>query len=67
MSLKDISKVILESNKIGIAFHASPDGDAIGSTLALYHGLKELGKDVYILSKEVVPDNLAFFTRFRRN
>ncbi len=60
MSLKDISKVILESNKIGIAFHASPDGDAIGSTLALYHGLKELGKDVYILSKEVVPDNLAF-------
>ena len=46
MSLKDISKVILESNKIGIAFHASPDGDAIGSTLALYHGLKELGKDV---------------------
>lgn len=60
MSLKDIAKVILESNTIGISFHASPDGDATGSALALYNALKELGKDVYILSKEEVPEGFAF-------
>ncbi|MGG7175983.1 DHH family phosphoesterase [Clostridium paraputrificum] len=60
MTFKDISKVILESNRIGLTFHTSPDGDAIGSTLGLLNGLKELGKDVYIISREVIPDNLSF-------
>lgn len=60
MSLKDISKVILESNKIALTFHTSPDGDAIGSTLGLLNGLRELGKEVYIVSRDVIPDNLSF-------
>lgn len=60
MSLKDIAKVILEGNKIGLTFHVSPDGDAIGSTLGLLNGLRELGKDVYVISREVIPDNLSF-------
>lgn len=60
MSLKDIAKVILEANKIGLTFHVSPDGDAIGSTLGLLNGLRELGKDVYVISREVIPDNLSF-------
>ena len=60
MTLKEISKVILESNKIGLTFHTSPDGDAMGSTLGLLNGLRALGKDVYIVSREVIADNLSF-------
>lgn len=60
MALKDIKKIIIEANKIGITFHTSPDGDAIGSTLGLLNGLRELGKDVYVISKDSVPENLMF-------
>ena len=60
MEIKDIAKIILESNKIGIAFHTAPDGDAIGSTLGLLGALKQLNKDVYVISREIVPDNLSF-------
>jgi len=62
MTLREISKVIIESNKIGITFHTSPDGDAIGSALALLNGLREIGKDVYIISREVIPDYLSFLS-----
>lgn len=60
MELKEISKVIINANKIGITFHTSPDGDAIGSALGLLNGLRELGKDSYIISREVISDNLSF-------
>ncbi|MCR4944068.1 MAG: bifunctional oligoribonuclease/PAP phosphatase NrnA [Clostridium sp.] len=60
MALQEISKVILNSSKIGLTFHASPDGDAIGSTLGLLNGLREMGKDAYIISEEVIPDYLSF-------
>lgn len=60
MTLKEISKIILESNKIGLTFHTSPDGDAIGSTLGLLNGLREIGKEVYVMSREVIPNNLSF-------
>lgn len=43
--LQDISKVILDSKKIGITYHVSPDGDAVGSALALLNGLRTLKKE----------------------
>lgn len=60
MKISDIAKVILEANKIGLTFHTSPDGDAIGSTLGLLNALREIGKDAYIISREVIPYNLSF-------
>lgn len=60
MSLLDISKKILSSKKIGITYHASPDGDAVGSALALLIGLRALNKDAYIISKDVISENLTF-------
>lgn len=44
----------------GITCHTSPDGDALGSVLALTQGLRKLGKDAYILSKDKLPDNFSF-------
>ena len=58
--LQDISKVILDSKKIGITYHVSPDGDAVGSALALLNGLRTLKKDAYLISKDIISENLQF-------
>ena len=60
MTLSQIAKFILEGKKIGITYHVSPDGDAVGSVLALFNALKSLNKDCYILSKDTLSDNLKF-------
>lgn len=50
---KIISK-IKESQKIAILSHIMPDGDNIGSSLALYTALERIGKQVaYILDDEI--------------
>lgn len=59
-TLKEISEVILNSNKIGITYHVSPDGDAVGSALALLNSLKLLGKDTYLISKDIISENLQY-------
>jgi phosphoesterase RecJ-like protein len=58
--MNDILSKIKDSNSISITCHTSPDGDALGSVLALASGLKQLGKEVTILSKEDVTSNLPF-------
>lgn len=60
MSMEEIKNSILNSNKIGITFHTSPDGDAAGSALGLLNGLRALGKSSYITSRDVIQDNLSF-------
>jgi len=60
MSLNKIKDIILSAKKIGITYHASPDGDAVGSVLALINGLRAINKKCYVISKEAVPENLKF-------
>ena len=50
-------KIIDESNTIYIVAHINPDGDAIGSTFAIYFALKKMGKNV----KVVMPDHSTVF------
>jgi phosphoesterase RecJ-like protein len=45
---------------IGILSHRRPDGDAIGSCLALAGALAALGKEVHIVNDDAVPDGLRF-------
>ena len=52
IELDSIIEVINKTKKIGIFTHISPDGDAIGSSLALYLGLKKLGKQVDVIVDE---------------
>ena len=40
---------INESKKITVTTHRKPDGDAIGSVVALYRALHSIGKDVEVL------------------
>ena len=46
IGLGDIKKYLEKAENILITSHIHPDGDAIGSCLALYHVLKNMGKEV---------------------
>ena len=46
-----------DAKKVMITMHQKPDGDAMGSTLALYHLLIKLGHQVQVIS----PTNWASF------
>ena len=52
MTLDDIKAQIDKANSIVVLAHEDPDGDAIGSSLAMYHALKSLDKDVDIIIPE---------------
>ncbi len=43
-----------------ILTHENPDGDALGSAMALYLFLKKQGKDVYVGCKDKIPHFLDF-------
>ena len=54
-------KSLLETpKKITIVPHRNPDGDAMGSTLALYHTLKQLQHDVVVMAPNEFPDFLSW-------
>ena len=42
--MENLINLIKESSMIGITYHTSPDGDALGSTIALYKALNKLNK-----------------------
>lgn len=50
------------ANTILLGSHYNPDGDAIGSVLALGTALEHLGKKVTIFSRDGVPKNLRFLS-----
>ncbi len=49
MTLDDILEEINKADKIAILTHENPDGDAMGSSLAMYHALKNYGKNPDII------------------
>ena len=58
--LLQTKKQIEKAQKIVIVTHISPDGDALGSSLGLYHYLRSLGKD----AKVVVPNAFPYFLKW---
>lgn len=58
--------LIQENNSFLISGHINPEGDSIGSSLALALGLKQLGKkDICVISRDPVPENLEFLPHAR--
>ncbi len=53
--------ILLKTEQNFVLFgHVNPDGDAIGSTLALYHYLKSLGHNVSV----IMPNDFTDFLKF---
>ncbi len=59
-TFSEIAQALREHNSFVVMSHVRPDGDAIGSQLALGHALEQLGKTVYYVNEDGLPDNLAF-------
>jgi len=57
---KELSKQFSLSENILLICHINPDGDAIGSQLALYHYLKAMGKDVNMMAPNYLQEFLKW-------
>lgn len=55
-----LTDLFLENSRFLITSHLRPDGDAIGSQLALAGILEELGKETVIQNEAPVPKNFSF-------
>ena len=59
-SLDHAEKWLERAKKIVIVSHVSPDGDAIGSSLGLWHFLNSQDKDVTVIVPNAFPDFLRW-------
>ncbi len=58
--VKQIMGAIDKANSILITTHVSPDGDAIGSSLALFNFIKNKGKKVRV----IVPNSFPYYLKW---
>lgn len=56
----ELKELIRNAKHIVITTHINPDGDAIGSSLGLYHYLKNAGKNVDVIIPNALPSFLSF-------
>ncbi len=59
--LEAIANVVATGQRFIVAAHVKPDGDSIGSQLALAFALRALGKQVRVISRDSVPEPLQAF------
>jgi phosphoesterase RecJ-like protein len=52
---------ILKRHRFVLTSHVRPDGDAIGSQLAMAYALRHLGKEVRIVNRDAAPPPLQVF------
>ncbi len=58
--LEAVCRIFREKDRFLVACHENPEGDAIGSELALALALRKMGKTVTVLNADPVPENLRF-------
>jgi bifunctional oligoribonuclease and PAP phosphatase NrnA len=66
IEINKIKAVFEEPRNIAIITHKNPDGDAIGSSMALYHYLKNLGHSVSVVTPNDYPDNLKWIPGYAK-
>jgi bifunctional oligoribonuclease and PAP phosphatase NrnA len=57
----EVADAIRQRQGFVVVSHARPDGDAVGSSLAMAYALKSLGKDVRVVSRDAPPPPLLVF------
>ena len=53
--INKIKGILKSVKRVVITTHKSPDGDAIGSSLALFHYLEKIGKEVNVIVPDAFP------------
>lgn len=64
--VREAKQKILGAKTIVISGHINPDGDSIGSLLAMGLGLEKLGKTIYMISCDGAPKKYRFLPGARR-
>lgn len=59
-SFQEIGEIFQNHQSFVLLSHVRPDGDAIGSQLALGYSLMAAGKSVRMINEDGLPENLAF-------
>lgn len=59
-SVTKFKKLLDKSEKVILTCHVRPDGDAMGSTLGLYHLLRSMGKEANVVIPDRLPRSLMF-------
>lgn len=59
-SIREIERMISACERIVVLSHKNPDGDALGSSLALWHYLKGRGKEAVVVLPNDFPDFLTW-------
>ena len=60
---KPIIKYLKESKKILLTTHVNPDGDGIGSEIAMYYCLKKMDIQTEIINSSPLPEEYAFLDK----
>jgi len=55
-----VIKVLKEKKRFLLTAHVDPEGDSMGSQLALFYILKEMGKEAVLVDQDKVPCNIKF-------
>lgn len=55
-----VNRILKESKKVLITSHLHPDGDAIGSIIAMGAALKKMGKEVFLYNESCIPRVFSF-------
>lgn len=65
-TIDQISKAIARSDSIYISSHINPDGDSIGSMMALGLALEQLNKNVKFIKTDTIPSTFEFLPYIER-
>jgi len=63
----EAGKLIKQAQKVLCISHKRPDGDTLGASNALYHVMKELGKDVQLACVDDIPEKYHFLAEVTRS
>ena len=66
-TLQRAAEEIRRRQRFVIASHVRPDGDAIGSQLAMAYALRALGKEARIVNRDPPPLTVPVVSRRRRD
>lgn len=62
--MKEAAEAIRDAKSIVITSHINPDGDAVGSSLALLRAMKAMGKRCRVISPSHVPSGFLFMLEY---
>lgn len=58
--VEQIRTLVDEARRVAIVCHMTPDGDALGSSLCLWHVMLAMGRDAVVVVPDAFPADLSF-------